>query len=89
MGFFLGSRLEPIAIDDPFGLYIRMDGEPGSTATTVRAPIAPGAVSDVDIMDWRRIMPGEQISIDLHPGTIALDGERKLSFCPIKKFMPC
>jgi len=81
----IGSRLEPIAIDDPFGLYIRMDGDPGSTATRVRAPIAPGSVSDVDIMDWRKIMPGEQISIDLHPGTIALDGEREVELLPNQK----
>ena len=62
-----------------------MDGDPGSTATRVRAPIAPGSVSDVDIMDWRKIMPGEQISIDLHPGTIALDGEREVELLPNQK----
>jgi len=81
----IGSRLTPVSIDDQYGLYIRMDGKPGSNATTVRAPVAPGTVSDVDIMDWRKIMPGEQIEIDLHPGTIALDGEREVELLPNQK----
>ena len=81
----IGSRLTPVSIDDQYGLYIRMDGKPGSNATTVRAPVAPGTVSDVDIMDWRKIMPGEQIEIDLHQGTIALDGEREVELLPNQK----
>ncbi len=81
----IGSRLTPVSIDDQYGLYIRMDGKPGSNATRVRAPVAPGTVSDVDIMDWRKIMPGEQIEIDLHPGTIALDGEREVELLPNQK----
>jgi predicted polyphosphate/ATP-dependent NAD kinase len=74
----IGSRLMPISIDEEIGLYIRLDGEPGENATTVRAPIAPGMISDVKILDWRVITPGEQIEISLHPGTIALDGEREI-----------
>jgi len=68
----IGSRLTPVSIDDQYGLYIRMDGKPGSNATTVRAPVAPGTVSDVDIMD-------------LHKGTIALDGEREVELLPNQK----
>ena len=81
----IGSRLTPASIDDQYGLYLRMDGKPGSNATTVRAPVAPGTVSDVDIMDWRKIMPGEEIEIDLHSGTIALDGEREVELLPNQK----
>lgn len=78
----IGSRLQPISIDEPQGLYMRFDGEPGTNATSVRAPIAPGTVSDVDIRDWRIISPGEKIAIDQHPGTIALDGEREVELLP-------
>ena len=48
----------------------------------MRAPIAPGTVSDVKIFDWRKIYPGEKIEISLHPGTIALDGEREVELLP-------
>ncbi len=78
----IGSRLQPISIDEPQGLYMRFAGERGENATTVRAPIAPGTVSEVEIRDWRIITPGEKIEIDQHPGTIALDGEREVELLP-------
>ncbi len=81
----IGSRIMPISIDDEHGLYIRLDGEPGENATTVRAPIAPGMISDVDILEWRKFLPGEKIEIDLKPGTIALDGEREVELLPDQK----
>jgi predicted polyphosphate/ATP-dependent NAD kinase len=81
----IGSKLAPISIDEECGLYIRLAGDPGENATTVRAPIAPGVVSDVVIRDWRKITPGEKIEISLHPGTIALDGEREVELLPGQK----
>jgi predicted polyphosphate/ATP-dependent NAD kinase len=78
----IGSRLVPVSIDEECGLYIRLDGDPGQNATTVKAPIAPGTVSDVRIADWRKIAPGEKIEIKQHPGTIALDGEREVELLP-------
>ena len=81
----IGSRLAPISIDEECGMYIRLDGEPGENATTVTAPIAPGAISDVKILDWRKIFPGEKIEINLQPGTIALDGEREVELLPGQK----
>jgi predicted polyphosphate/ATP-dependent NAD kinase len=81
----IGSRLMPVAIDDEHGLYIRLDGEPGENHTTVRAPIAPGMISDVEILDWRTISPGEKVEIDTQPGTVALDGEREVELLPDQK----
>ncbi|HIF72555.1 MAG TPA: ATP-NAD kinase [Dehalococcoidia bacterium] len=81
----IGSRLMPISIDEERGLYIRLAGEPGENATTVRAPIAPGMISDVEIRDWKVITPGEKIEITQHPGTIALDGEREVELLPDQK----
>jgi predicted polyphosphate/ATP-dependent NAD kinase len=78
----IGSRLVPVSIDEECGLYVRLDGEPGPNATTVTAPIAPGTVSRVEIADWQKVAPGEKIEIDLHPGTIALDGEREVELLP-------
>jgi len=81
----IGSRLSPVSIDEECGLYIRLTGEPGPNATTVRAPIAPGTISEVEILDWRKIAPGEKIDITLQPGTIALDGEREVELLPDQK----
>ena len=81
----IGSRLTPVSIDEECGLYIRLAGEPGPNATTVRAPIAPGTISEVEILDWRKIVPGEKIDITLQPGTIALDGEREVELLPDQK----
>jgi predicted polyphosphate/ATP-dependent NAD kinase len=81
----IGSRLTPVSIDEECGLYIRLVGEPGPNATTVRAPIAPGTISEVEILDWRKIAPGEKIDITLQPGTIALDGEREVELLPDQK----
>jgi predicted polyphosphate/ATP-dependent NAD kinase len=81
----IGSRLTPVSIDEEYGLYIRLAGEPGPNATTVKAPIAPGTISEVEILDWRKITPGEKIDINLQPGTIALDGEREVELLPGQK----
>ena len=37
------------------------------------------------MMDGGKMMPGEQIEIDLHQGTIALDGEREVELLPNQK----
>ena len=78
----IGSRIMPISIDQEYGLYIRLTGEPGENATTVRAPIAPGTIVDVEIMEWRKFYPGDKIAVDTQPGTFALDGEREVELLP-------
>ena len=66
-------------------MYLRFKGEPGRNATTVRAPLAPGLVRDVEIADWREVTPGEKHPVELRPGTIALDGEREVELIPSQK----
>ncbi len=78
----IGARLKQIEIDDPFGLYLRFDGEVDETARRVTAPVGPGLVSSVDVMAWRVMEPGDSIPVDLHPGTVALDGEREVELLP-------
>jgi predicted polyphosphate/ATP-dependent NAD kinase len=78
----IGARLKHIAIDDPFGLYLRFDGEPDDTVTRVDAPVGPGLVSSVDVMGWRVLQPGDAIQVPLRPGTVALDGEREVELLP-------
>lgn len=78
----IGARLKPVEIDDPFGLFMRFDGEPDETAKRVTAPVAPGLVSSVDVMGWRVLEPGDALPVELHRGTVALDGEREVELLP-------
>ncbi len=78
----IGARLRPVEIDDPIGLFLRFDGDPDETAKRVTAPVAPGLVSAIDVMGWKVLEPGEQVPVDLRPGTIALDGEREVELLP-------
>jgi predicted polyphosphate/ATP-dependent NAD kinase len=74
----IGSRVMPVAMDEPRGLFLRFDGEPDETATEVMAPVAPGLVSRISIKGWQVMEPGEAYPVALRPGTVALDGEREV-----------
>jgi predicted polyphosphate/ATP-dependent NAD kinase len=71
----IGAQLHPIAMDNDEGLYLR----PGEGDISVLAPVAPGMVIHVPIQEYRVIRTGEDCVIELHPCTIALDGERSFS----------
>jgi predicted polyphosphate/ATP-dependent NAD kinase len=74
----IGARLQPVSMSDPAGLYVRL----GSGGTTVVAPVAPGLVSPVAIAAWRLLPLDQRVRVELHPCTIALDGEREFSVLP-------
>ncbi|MDP6824284.1 MAG: NAD(+)/NADH kinase [Dehalococcoidia bacterium] len=81
----VGSRLRPVAIDEPFGLRIKLGEGNGPTARSVMAPIAPGMVPEVAVSEWGVLQPGERRLIQRRPGTIALDGEREVTLLPGQK----
>ena len=81
----VGSRLQPVSIDEPFGLRIRLGNGDGPTARSVSAPIAPGMVPEVLVSEWGVLQPGERRLIERRPGTIALDGEREVTLLPGRK----
>lgn len=75
----VGAQLRVTAPEEQIGLHIRL----GTGGRRVGAPVAPGMISDVDILDWTTIGPEDpQVEIDRRPATIALDGERALSLRP-------
>jgi predicted polyphosphate/ATP-dependent NAD kinase len=78
----IGSRIMPLAMDDPEGLYLRLSGEDGANAVTVQAPVGPGLVRDVHVREWRMVRPGERLPVVRQPGTVALDGEREVELLP-------
>ena len=43
-------------------------------------PIAPGMMRRIDIAAWQRFLPGEVAQPKIEAGSVALDGEREVSF---------
>ena len=78
----IGSRVRAIGIDDPEGLYLRLRGDASPSATTVRAPVGPGMILDIEIAEWQSLSPGHKRRIGQERGTIALDGEREVELLP-------
>lgn len=70
----IGGQLRPVTDDDPLGLYVELGSGP-----RVRAVLAPGLVLEVPVRDWRPLALGEEVSLDVGEGIVALDGERQLS----------
>lgn len=73
----IGARLRPGPSRDA-GLRVRL----GDGGTVVRAPVAPGTVSDVPVRDWSELRLGVSAEVSLRPCTIALDGERAFRLGP-------
>ena len=78
----IGARLRPISMEEPAGLHLRLSGRRGRNHVTVRAPVAPGLVEDIEVRAWTVIEPDEVRPVSFLPGTIALDGEREIPLTP-------
>ncbi|WP_434618080.1 ATP-NAD kinase family protein [Azospirillum sp. B2RO_4] len=78
----IAGLLEPVGRDESGGLMVRLspDGDCRKAATTLHAPIAPGMMARVGITDWRRMPADVAFVPEVTAGSIALDGERELSF---------
>jgi predicted polyphosphate/ATP-dependent NAD kinase len=70
----IGGQLRPLTDDDPLGLYVELGSGP-----RVRAVLAPGLVLEVPVSGWRPLALGEEVSLNVGEGIVALDGERQLS----------
>ena len=66
----------PIQVDSPkHGLYLRLglEGQP------VLAPTAPGLLSEVGVVEFHSLAPGEAVTLKhQQPCVLALDGEREI-----------
>jgi len=75
----IAGLIDPVDRLTPEGRRVRF--APSDTAPhTICAPIAPGLMSQVGLMDWGRLMPDETVHVASGAGSLALDGERELSF---------
>ena len=75
----IAGLLRPVSRRDEHGLHVRFASD-GEAAFTVDTPIAPGFMRRIAIDSVRRLGAGRPIAPMVAAGSIALDGERELSF---------
>lgn len=78
----IGALLQPVGRRERGGLAVQIAAQPTDALTLLHAPIAPGLVLPVPIAGWQRMKPDEPLPVRQTAGTVALDGERELSFEP-------
>ncbi len=76
----IGGLLYPVGRRDPGGLAVQMAGADRPPMLRLLAPIAPGMVRTVPIADWQPLVADEPVLVQADGGTVALDGERELTF---------
>jgi len=75
----IAGLLEPVKRLEPGGLHVLLS--PVEEARLVLSvPIAPGYMRPIGIQGWEKLAPGAPCGLTIRAGTIALDGERELSF---------
>jgi predicted polyphosphate/ATP-dependent NAD kinase len=75
----IAALLEPIARSETGGLMVRL-APAAESATVLRTPIAPGLIVPIGLADWRRMPADVPFVPEVKAGSVALDGERELSF---------
>jgi predicted polyphosphate/ATP-dependent NAD kinase len=77
----VAAMVHPTPRDHPGGVAVRLAGDrPASRWVT--APIAPGVLARVGILDAGPLAVGEHRRSSVATGTVAVDGERELEFGP-------
>uniref|UniRef100_UPI004047E25D NAD(+)/NADH kinase n=2 Tax=Polynucleobacter sp. TaxID=2029855 RepID=UPI004047E25D len=76
----IGGLLEPIERFSIDGLALYMSEDSSKTSIVVKAPIAPGLLSDVPIEGHQKMVADVCYPIRIEKGIVALDGEREFSF---------
>lgn len=77
----IAGLLKPVSRLDPHGLHVRL-GEGKETKITLETPIAPGYIRSIGIRSFRSMPANRKTRPEIREGSIALDGERELSFTP-------
>jgi predicted polyphosphate/ATP-dependent NAD kinase len=75
----IAGLLTPVTRLDPHGLHVMLAPEDIANIV-VDTPIAPGYMRGIGIRDYQPMMSGVKYRPDITDGSIALDGERELSF---------
>ncbi len=75
----IAGLLTPVTRLDDHGLHVRLATE-GEEKIMLNTPIAPGYMRDIGIRDYEPMQPGIEYKPEITGGSIALDGERELTF---------
>lgn len=78
----IGGLLQPVGRRDPGGLSVQMATDARHALLHLHAPIAPGLVRPVAVASWQRMVADEPQHVSAEAGSVALDGERELTFGP-------
>ena len=77
----VAAAVSPVPRAARNGLHLRL-ASPGLAPTVVTVPLAPGLVTEVGVVQARRVDPGEAVPLTPLAGCLALDGERELELGP-------
>lgn len=75
----IAGLLKPVKREEPHGLHVKLGGSEDSRLT-INTPIAPGYMRGVGIRAFSKLAAGKVVAPETAAGSIALDGERELSF---------
>lgn len=75
----IAGLLAPVTRIDGHGLHVRLASE-DEADIMLYTPIAPGYMRNIGIRDYQPMQPGVKYRPEITDGSIALDGERELSF---------
>ena len=75
----IAGLLEPVSRLEQHGLHVRLAPE-DEARIMLDTPIAPGYMRGIGIRDYQHMRPGVKYRPEISDGSIALDGERELSF---------
>jgi predicted polyphosphate/ATP-dependent NAD kinase len=75
----IAGLLKRVGREEPHGLHVKL-GQEGEAQYYVNSPIAPGFMRGVGIRGFKRFSDGIVRVPEISGGSIALDGERELSF---------
>jgi len=75
----IAGLIEPVSRDEREGMTVSL-ALAATAKTVLHAPIAPGLIAPIGIDHWRRMTPGVAFHPRLKTGSVALDGEREISF---------
>jgi predicted polyphosphate/ATP-dependent NAD kinase len=75
----IAGLLKPVSRRDPHGLHVKL-GNGSDARIVIETPIAPGYLRGIGIRNYQRLAARKPHRPDIAAGSIALDGERELSF---------
>jgi predicted polyphosphate/ATP-dependent NAD kinase len=75
----IAGLVSPVTRAEPFGLHVKL-GTGRETKFAVNTPIAPGFIRGVGIRGYKKMRAAHAVLPEIGGGSLALDGERELSF---------